>query len=59
MSDKGNDIWLESAKETFDEAVDAENWSLARNLIEDVRDEGFKSQARTMEQLLLEAQNNV
>lgn len=58
MSLAGNEFWLESAKEIFEEAVEAENWALCRAIIADVRDISPGS-ATVLEQELKDKQNNV
>jgi len=52
MSHKQNDAWLEAAKENFDEAVSLGNWSLAQNVIDDCRDNGFTDEAETLRKKL-------
>lgn len=41
--------WLKSAQENFREAVNIENWNLARLVTADVRDKGFTSESKEME----------
>lgn len=40
--DRSNAVWLESVKDNFDQAILEENWGLARDVIQDVRDGGFE-----------------
>ena len=41
MSLKENDVWVEAAQETFEEALANGNYALAMGVIEDCRDNGF------------------
>lgn len=54
--DNDNVTWLSAAQETFEEAMDVENWALARAVIEDVRDIAPES-AVVLERTLSEKQN--
>lgn len=58
MSNQYSEQWLEDAKLSFEEAVVTENWALARSVIEDLQENGFGSQAITLEVALQEKQNN-
>lgn len=53
-----NKEWLEAAGESFEEAVAAEDWVLARNIIADVRDMS-ESSAKVLEERLKEYQQNI
>lgn len=44
MSTETNTIWLEAARDNFEEAVSSRNWYLARAVIEDIKDNGFDQQ---------------
>ena len=55
MSDNNNELWLESAKEGFDYAVETGNYELAKDIIADVFDNGFTKESLVLEQLLLAA----
>jgi len=57
MSNRFNTEWLERAKEWFEEAVETENWALARSIIEDVRDINPDS-AEVLERELTAKQND-
>lgn len=52
MSIKENDVWLEAAKDNFDEAVAQGNHSQARAVIADVRENGFEAAAVNLEKEL-------
>lgn len=58
VEDVDNTEWLENAKEWFEEAVTTENWSLARAIIDDVRDINPGS-ADVLEGELVAKQNEV
>lgn len=51
MSTK-NEVWLEAAWETFQEAVEKGNYSLAKDVIADTKDAGFENAANTMIEFL-------
>lgn len=57
MSNQQNDIYLESVQENFETAVANEDWALARDIIKDLRDEGFDKQAAVLERELVATQN--
>lgn len=40
--------WLKAAKEHFDEAIEADNLALARDIVADVFEAGFGDDARDM-----------
>lgn len=41
MSNNPNTIWLESARESLEEALQLRNFGLAQDILDDVRDAGF------------------
>lgn len=49
MSKKQNSEWLESARENFEQALSDTNMMLAQSIINDTRDEGFRTEANHME----------
>lgn len=49
---------FQSYKDTFEEAVETENWTMARAVIADLQAEGFPEQAAVLEEALKEAQNH-
>jgi len=53
-----NDTWLQAALESFTEAVEAENWEFAQNIVDDVRDQGFAQNADTLQDELDDAKRN-
>ena len=48
MSTKENDVWLENAKDNFDDAVNVKNYAHAMAIIGDVKDRGFDKEARIL-----------
>ncbi len=48
MSNKENDKWLEAAKENFEEAIEADQWDLAKDILADMKDKGFEKETSTM-----------
>ena len=52
MSTKENTIWLEAAKENFDQAVVGGRFGLAKDIIEDIRDQGFEKEADSLKLVL-------
>ena len=52
MSTKENTIWLEAAKENFDQAVAEGRFGLAKDIIEDIRDQGFEKEADSLKLVL-------
>lgn len=57
MSDRHNDEWFVSAKENFEEAIETEQWAIARAVIADLKDNGFADSAVVLERELSKAQN--
>lgn len=47
MSNSANRIWLESAKENFDQSLIENNWHFCESLIADMKDAGFPLEAET------------
>lgn len=54
MSHIENDKWLESALENFQDALDAGNYALVKDIIADTFDAGFSDTARVMTNKLRE-----
>ena len=54
MSNENNTIWLEAARDNFNQAVDENNFTLAQAIVEDIRDAGFTSDAYALDDLLAE-----
>ncbi len=54
MSNIQNEAWVESAHENFQDAVSEGNLLLAKAIIEDVIDAGFKDEAQKMNETLRE-----
>lgn len=52
-----NERWIEAAWENFEEALSQRNWSLARAVIEDVRESYSDIEAQKMMKVLYQAQN--
>lgn len=59
MSTNENTVWLESAQETFEDAVDTENWALARAVIGDLKENNFTNEAIVLERELVTRQNEI
>lgn len=55
MSTKENDIWLETTKVQFEEAIAIKDWELAEYIIRDVNDSGFEESAGYLNEQLKEA----
>lgn len=49
--DRANLVWLESVKDNFGQALIEENWTLARDIIQDVKDNGFEEYKEMMTEL--------
>lgn len=47
-----NEIWLQSAQENLDQAIDEGNYQLCLDIIEDVFEKGFEPESRTMREQL-------
>lgn len=54
MSNKQNTEWLEAAQDNFTEAVAEENIKMAKAIIADVLEAGFRDEAQTMVEALRE-----
>lgn len=52
MSHIQNEVWLEGAFENFQNALDAGNYALVKDVIADTEDAGFEAEARVMENKL-------
>jgi hypothetical protein len=52
MSDKYNDVWLEDANMHFEEAIETEQWAMARAVIGDLKEGGFADSAVVLERRL-------
>lgn len=48
MSNKQNDVWLEAVFENFQDALDAGNYALVKDVIADTQEAGFLDEARVM-----------
>lgn len=55
MSHKINQEWLESAKESFEEAIESGQWALARDIVADVKSNGFRTEYETLNAQLVKA----
>jgi len=54
MSNKANEVWLESAYENFGEAIAQKNWEVAKSVVADTADKGFTSESVAMNKELRE-----
>jgi len=52
MSNNENQVWLESAVENFAEAIEGENFELAKEIMNDTADAGFIEAAKDMRNTL-------
>lgn len=57
MSDTYNDVWLEAAKEHFEQALKDEDFVMCRAVIQDLKENGFSKQAIVLEAILTEMQH--
>lgn len=48
MSHQINEVWLQTAYQTFTEALEAGQWGLAEEIMADTRDNGFEKEWQTM-----------
>lgn len=48
MSHPTNTVWLESAKENFDQALAEGNYALCKDIIADIQEAGFLEQGREL-----------
>jgi len=55
MSLHQNTEWLEAAKENFETALANKEYSLAKDIVEDIKDAGFKEEAKTLKKELLQS----
>lgn len=49
-----DEVWIEAVYDNYKQAIAEGNYSLVKDIIEDVKNEGFDNVAKTMEQLLKE-----
>lgn len=49
MSTEQNTIWLNSAKENFDQALIENNWHFCESIIGDMKDAGFPLEAEELQ----------
>lgn len=54
MSNQYNEAWVEAAHENFQDAVSEGNITLAKDIIQDVIDAGFRDEAVKMSETLRE-----
>ena len=52
MSNTYNTIFLEAARDNFDQALEEENYGLARAIIEDLKDANFTDESSLLEREL-------
>lgn len=60
MSLKQNEIWMEAAKENFEQAIEERSFDLASDIFKDMKDAGLdNNEAITLEKALLTARMKV